>query len=421
MSSLRNRFAVQALAALALVALIAVGCRAARKPSTPLSRARSVAVGWPMSHHDPAHTDCSASRGPLHPVREWSFGGLFGAAGPPVAAADGTVYVGSSGTLYALKPDGTRMWSFKFGGGGFVAPALGSNGIIYLATVTRGLYAVDRRGKKKWHLSVGGTMTPLTIGPDGTVYFGIEGGFHSQPGKIYAVDSSGRKEWSFAAGTGMMAPPAVGPDGTVYAGTVSLGTNLQVGRVVAVASNGKKKWIFDAGSSVVGGPAIANDGTIYFGTLAGRFYALRPDGIQKWVFQSSRPEQFENWYLGTISNPAIGNDGTVYFADDQVHALTPDGKQKWAYGTKGAGLSISGAERLVLRLPGFVREIVADRKGTVYLTGLFGSKLVAIGSDGRRRWELPMERTDMGSAEAIGPDGTLYVSLSTGLVAIGER
>ncbi len=58
-----------------------------------------------------------------------------------------------------------------------------------------------------------------------------------------------------------------------------------------------------------GTPAISEEGTIYFTTWGGYryFYALNPDGTQKWSFQ---PEG------SSTSSPSIAEDGTIYFGDD---------------------------------------------------------------------------------------------------------
>src|SRR5258705_7673231 len=80
--------------------------------------------------------------------------------------------------------------------------------------------------------------------------------------------------WSFTTTYPITTSPAVAPDGTIYLGTA--------GQLCAITNAGSNKWTFPAGPG--GLPAIGADGTIYFGAAAGTFYALNPDGSQKWSF-----------------------------------------------------------------------------------------------------------------------------------------
>lgn len=65
----------------------------------------------------------------------------------------------------------------------------------------------------------------------------------------------------------------------------------------------KVKWKFDAGNGIETGATIGPDGTIYFGTFEDNFFALNPDGSEKWRF-TRLGEQFR-------STPTIAKDGTI--------------------------------------------------------------------------------------------------------------
>src|SRR5207247_9916330 len=87
-------------------------------------------------------------------------------------------------------------------------------------------------------------------------------------------------------------------------------------------------WSVDLRTYSDSSPALAPDGTIYFGTFNGRFWALKPDGSQKWIFRAK---------LEIRSSPAIGKDGTIYFgsSDRNVYGLDPAGRMLWQCKTAG--------------------------------------------------------------------------------------
>ncbi|HUB08835.1 MAG TPA: choice-of-anchor D domain-containing protein, partial [Myxococcales bacterium] len=122
------------------------------------------------------------------------------------------------------------------------------------------------------------------------------------------------EEGIFSSDVGNSAPaistfPGQSNDGIAYVGNVDGLHALDV-RTGAEVSG----WPFKTPSDVDSAPAIGGDGTIFFGTADGTFYAVNPDGTQRYKFSAQ----------GRISSsPAIGPDGTVFFvADDgQLYAL----------------------------------------------------------------------------------------------------
>lgn len=224
----------------------------------------------------------------------------------------------------------------------------------------------------------------------------------------------GTIKWRFKTEGGMEASPIIGKDGTIYIAD-------QKCNLYAINTDGTQKWKFNGGEPVYSKewknsnctqstPAIVKDGTIYFITMAGYFYAINPDGTEKWRFPMFT---FKNIW----SSPAIASDGTIYFASEAyppresgkpqekpgyIYALNPDGTKKWEFTTGAAGGSTSVAA-------------IAD-DGTLYLSsaemeeskGTFVNKLFAFNPDGTVKWKYwPQNRTMEGSV-SIGTDGIIY-------------
>ena len=152
-------------------------------------------------------------------------------------------------------------------------------------------------------------------------------------------------------------------------------------------------------------PAIGADGTIYAGAADSNFYAINPNGTEKWAFPATN-SAFPGDPYGTFSPAAIAADGTAYFGAstlDQIYfslyALNPDGTQKWN-----------------LVPPYGVNEgpaIVSD--GTIW-AATSGESALQLSPDGTIVW-APSTLAGDASAPAIGGDGTAYVRSMLGLRA----
>ena len=73
-----------------------------------------------------------------------------------------------------------------------------------------------------------------------------------------------------------------------------------------LAQIGTTKWAFYGYGHLFPAnacPAIGSDGTIYVGDKIGYFYALNPDGTEKWSKDLKYPTE--------ISGFAVGSDGTI--------------------------------------------------------------------------------------------------------------
>ncbi|WP_159881544.1 outer membrane protein assembly factor BamB family protein [Paenibacillus puerhi] len=322
-------------------------------------------------------------------MERWVFeaGGAINSSSPAIGA-DGTVYVGSvDGKLYAVDKKGTKKWEFATKTAVYSSPAIGADGTVYVGSGVH-LYAITPDGKRKWAFEAGGGIysTPA-IGADGTVYVECE------DGKLYALMPDGMKRWEFKTGGGMSGKPAIDSNGTIYVGSRDK-------KLYAINPNGTKKWELTTIDEVKSSPAIGTDGTVYIASGAKRLYAIKSDGKVKWEY----PLDDELYGGNLYASPAIGVDGTIYVGSggSGMYAIKPDGTKKWKFDTDG----------IMITTP----AVGAD--GTVYI-GSADMKLYAIKADGTKKWEFKTNGQII-AASAVGSDGTVYMgSGDSKLYAVG--
>ncbi|MHC4617368.1 MAG: outer membrane protein assembly factor BamB family protein [Planctomycetota bacterium] len=237
-------------------------------------------------------------------------------------------------------------------------------------------------------------------------------------GKLHTLDSNGLLLWSYDANSPLLSSPTVGPDGTVYVGAEN-------GKLYAIDTGGSLRWTHTAGEFIYSSPAVSADGeSVYVGSGDGVLHALGRDGGELWTFQS-RP-------MGAVTgpifaSPAIGADGAVYvcgFHDPNLYALDPNnGSLKWACSFEHA-IDPYNPDYYVFGLP-FASPVVAP-DGTIYQTLLYEPRLFAIEPNtGNILWSLQLDEiplyhwplvvpgpVDGWSEPALGPEGTVYVSLN---------
>jgi outer membrane protein assembly factor BamB len=336
---------------------------------------------WSMQSHDAHHTGLSPYSTATNPgaeiwrVRGESAGGVESTA---VIDNNGIIYFGTMGSdssLYALYPNGTRIWKYHTDGLIWSTPAIAEDGTIYVATWGGNyggyLFAIRPNGTMKWvfwHVdSIG--CSP-TIGSDGTIYFGTMAGY------FFAINPNGTEKWRLYLGGSLISSPAIGHDNTIYIGTTS-------NYFYAVNPNGSLRWQFGAGQ-FKGNPSIASDDTIYAPCFNGYLYAFYPNGTVKWQASTG----------GSIAGAgvALAEDGTIYIGTELLRAFYPNGTLKWSADVQGG-------------IYGTVPAISAE--GTIYVGA--GGSLVAVNPDGTENWRKIISNEQVRSSPSIGNDGRVYV------------
>jgi outer membrane protein assembly factor BamB len=263
----------------------------------------------------------------------------------------------------------------------------------------------------RWTYTTGGVIgSAPAIGSDDTVYFG------SLDGKLYALNPDGTPKagsWPFAGDTGdriQNGSPAIGSDGTLYIGARHYNdiTSSASGNFYAVNPDGTEKWHYSYADGIFfSSPAVGVDGSVYIGAggspavEGNRVFAFNPsDGSVKWIFVTNGQ---------VFSSPAIGADGAVYVgcsregragfeANGALYALNPDdGTLRWMLDVGVASVRSSPA----LGADGTVYAAASDGSGTA-------TTFYAVSSNGTVKWSYALPPAYSYSSPAIGADGTVY-------------
>jgi outer membrane protein assembly factor BamB len=121
---------------------------------------------------------------------------------------------------------------------------------------------------------------------------------------------------------------------------------------------------------------------------ASRFYAINPDGTDKW----SQP--IDSNFI--VEKVVLAQDGTVYVVTNpgSLLAFTPEGGLKWSFDSGAGGTRPASP--------------VVDSTGVVYFRR--GTRLFAVNPDGMLKWSaVTVPIPDTGGAVSIGGDGSIYV------------
>jgi len=277
---------------------------------------------WPMFQHDARHTGYNPNAPAYdNPGRlKWKtyLNGKVSRS-VPVLGRDGRIYIGlawgDQPGLVALDVNGSVIWRYITDAVGS-SPCLDREGNIYFRTIfSVRLYSLYPNGTLRWKYEEeypeNGSYSSVTIGEDGTVYFGAGNGY------LYAIYPNGTLKWRFKTG-GRVATPAIDEKGVIYFGSTDY-------YAYAVYPNGTLKWKFKTEDQILYGPSIGLNGTVYFCSRDYYLYALYSNGTLKWKFHVDGRVQ---------GPPAISPDGSIYFTsydNNRIYALYSNGTLKWAF------------------------------------------------------------------------------------------
>lgn len=334
---------------------------------------------WSTFRGNSQRTGLSPDLGPRRPRVLWTAN--LGVLSEPVFGRDGSVIVHERTSLTRLSPDGVELWRRRVGRreGGGGSPSIGPDGTIYVG-VNGGLgpeffsnyLAVRGDGSLKWRIGLGGAF------PSSAPAVATNGESYLAHRNLRAFTQSGRQRWAVP---GVGGTPTIGRDGSVIVGSYRRGA---VG-LISVNGDGEIGWLTPMRLMVGSAPVVAQDGTIYANSRARALFALNPDGTVKWRIRSR-----------SDSSPALGPDGTIYVTTylGELRAIAPDGREVWRRRIAPDASLLDGGD--------YDQAPSVDAAGTIYVAG----KAVA------RRFRAPVQ--------AFNPDGSLMWAWDSGVRPAGD-
>lgn len=204
----------------------------------------------------------------------------------------------------------------------------------------------------------------------------------------------GDHPWSFATRKGIFSTPIIDDEGIIYVGSADHG-------FYAVNPDGTQRWRFDTGEIIDSAGALprSDPEMVIVPSGDGHLYALRTDADATdtervlWTFDAKsapRHDSYNNWFEGNV---AVGFDGSLYAGNTNFdyYALRPDGRLKWTYETGANNWS----------------DAAFGDDGTIYW-GSNDTLIRAVRPDGVEKWRTRTWGFIAASA-AVGSDGTVYI------------
>lgn len=148
----------------------------------------------------------------------------------------------------------------------------------------------------------------------------------------------GDQPWAFRTGKGIFSTPVIDADGTIYVGSADR-------NFYAINPDGTEKWRFTTGEIIDSAAALAklepdSDATLLVPSGDGFLYHLRTEDVASpedrviWTFdaRSAPGNGFNNWWEGNV---ALGYDGSILAGNTNFnyYALNSDGTLRWTYPT----------------------------------------------------------------------------------------
>ena len=197
--------------------------------------------------------------------KDWSYS-LGTSSGMTPSVDDSGVYFADAGYVYRLRRwNGSEAWSTYIGGSLNSVVLDGER--VYVASGSVGSYS-KRSGDERWSTGVRGSVVGRPALYDGVLYLATD------TGNLQAVDTDGSGIWTTELGREALGSPCV-VNGTVYSVfTEGFSSDSTVLNAVD-ATEGERTSRYDIGSAATSGPVVA-DGTVYVGAGSG-MYALSED------------------------------------------------------------------------------------------------------------------------------------------------
>lgn len=259
----------------------------------------------------------------------------------------------------------------------------------------------------KWAFQTDAAIkSSVSLGADGTIYFGNDHNLPVREANLHALNSDGSLKWRFRTEGGIFSSPAIGSDGTVYFGSLDRGLYA----VEDSVTYGKLKWRFPGLWAFYSSPVIGANGTIYVGGLDFNLYAFNPDGTVKWLYHT-------NWCV--FSSPIIGPAGEIYIGskDHNLYAFEDSvtyAKLRWKhpFGTFYDGHLVDSSPAMG---PDGTLYVGVDPYGAAGQTPVpIDTAFYAVRSDGTRKWSFVMGEDGTESSPAIGLDSMVYIGSNDG-------
>jgi len=308
----------------------------------------------------------------------------------------GIIVVGST---HAAQAGDRVRWRFEIPSnfsGKFIG--VGADGRVYTTNFAGDLYALRPNGSLVWSLDLGVAAShwPITFADDGTIYTGAAR-------EVVAVNPDGTPRWAFDSGAWLISGPTVGPDGNIYAaddGIVVGGRGF-----FALDADGNPLWS-DPGDPPITGLYEGLD-EIVFGQdrfFAGIHFMRSGPWINTYAFDLDGHQLWNRYNVGLeggpSSNPRMLPDGRLVFRWGQgsLAALHQDGTDDWVVPHP------DGAQVLVTPAVG--------PDGSIYGGDEYGVQLWSANPDGTTRWVLGSTSTDHLHADSLGvsPDNEVLIA-----------
>ncbi len=345
-----------------------------------------------MFRGNPQHTGVYGDadiKGPELGEVKWQFkiGGSSTQSSP--AVVNGLVYIGSFDKhIYAIDAEtGQEKWKFETGSPVWSSPAV-VEGVLYIGSNDHYLYALDRQtGQEKWKFETGAAVRSSPAVADDVVYVG------SFDKNVYALDAqTGQEQWRFETEASIYSSPTVAA-GVLYIGSgCDRADGCEGSRPYYLyaldSQTGQEKWRFEAGSTIESSPAVVA-GLVYFGSIDGYLYAVDSQtGQEKWKFKTID---------SVVSSPGVAA-GVVYIGENNGYLYALDsqtGQEKWQFKVKDSL---------------YTSPVVVA--GVVYIGGADFNLYALDSQNGREKWKFAT-RNSVQSSPTVA-DGVVYIGSDDG-------